>query len=127
MYLEQNLSLSANVLQTNIVYLKPIVLPTPNSFPTLRTSWPNANFRSIRAIIFCTDKCSSIICISMLYIRFQNITQFFICPICHAKISIPLIVSKFDILPIHSLIHHIPLTNRPRKQPSPSIGQPIPP
>ena len=55
----------------------------------------------------------------------QNITQFFMRPTCHAKISMPVLIVKFDILHVHFILHHIPSMNRPRKHPSPSIGQPI--
>lgn len=80
MYLEYNLSLSANNLQTNLVYLIILVLPTPKSFPILWSLWPHANFAEYRYHSFMYWQCFSIIYICMLYVWCQNVTKFLTCP-----------------------------------------------
>ena len=61
MYLEYNLSLPANALKTNLVYLIIFALPTPNSFPILRALQPNANFAEYQYHCFMYCQCFSIL------------------------------------------------------------------
>lgn len=55
MYLKCNLSLSANALQINFVYLRTNVLSTPYSLPTFRSLYPSANFLSTSDTTFSID------------------------------------------------------------------------
>lgn len=103
-----------------------VALSTPILISTLRLLWPNYSLWSSNATTLYTNNVS-LQFVSLCFMYSFRISKFFISPICHAKINIPLVVAKFDILHVHSLIHHIPSINKHKKHPPPSCGQPIPP